>query len=501
MSNILHKAYYEYSAKSIQDYIFRTDKLKLMIGASTLVEQLADSIRRLPAEWGVEESEFEVLTCAAGGVRILFGKLEDAQALAQWVPLYINAIAPGLEFAQAVVPITDSLAGAGKQAGQKIQHARQRPPINYPEAGPLIRRARRSGLPLFLHEKNTDEYWSHEEAAKREVTGEANDAAWDRMAPAKGPLERPFDFDDLVIGENSYIAIIHADANGLGERIKRLAETGKLDEPSMWRDFSSAIQASTEEAARSSAQLVFKASERDKSRRYYPIRPLVCAGDDLTVIMDAVFALGFVREYLRRFEEQSQTRLGALGEEGLTACAGIVFMKAGFPFSSAYHLCEDLCKQAKKQLRREASGVCWHRLTAGVADEYSEIEQRELTTADGRLLTMMPYRVGSSGTGPHLGDLERLIQSSTLLPRSSQREWVSLAGASSHQADRAFQRMREIATARPDKDAAFHAFKQALERITGHPELWTKETLPRTPLYDALELRAVKTETLTQEKS
>ena len=83
--------------------------------------------------------------------------------------------------------------------------------------------------------------------------------------------------------------------------------------------------------------------------------PLVVGGDDVTVVMDARVAFDVTTAFLLEFASLSAadptiTDVVALttGGAGLTACAGIAYVKPHSSFSESYQLAEQLCASAKR---------------------------------------------------------------------------------------------------------------------------------------------------------
>ena len=87
---------------------------------------------------------------------------------------------------------------------------------------------------------------------------------------------------------------------------------------------------------------------------------MVVGGDDLTVVCHARLALPLVRAFALAFEEQTavQPTVNAITGGGLTAAAGIAYVKPHHPFSAAYGLAEELTASAKQVGRpRERTGA------------------------------------------------------------------------------------------------------------------------------------------------
>lgn len=147
--------------------------------------------------------------------------------------------------------------------------------------------------------------------------------------------EIPYDVDDLgrSEGQSSYIAIVHADGNGMGNRFKEYGK-GKSDREFViaMRNLSktvnqagiAALKAVAEkvvELANGDLQEEFSVTQRD-GKKYLPFRPLVYGGDDVTFVCDGRLGLSLAALYLKEFESQN-----IADESKLTACAGIAIVK------------------------------------------------------------------------------------------------------------------------------------------------------------------------------
>ena len=86
---------YVYSAKSIQNYILRSDKLAEMIGASDLVESLSHDILD-DTLFSLGLAKARTVNRAAGAARILFDTREEADMLAKFWPFVVNQKCRGL---------------------------------------------------------------------------------------------------------------------------------------------------------------------------------------------------------------------------------------------------------------------------------------------------------------------------------------------------------------------------------------------------------------------
>jgi hypothetical protein len=293
--------------------------------------------------------------------------------------------------------------------------------------------------------------------------------------------------EDIVGFGEGYVAVVHVDGNAVGRRVQRLG--GDLEALSR---FSEALGRATQDAAQDAVRALARRGDDGEGPaggggRSSPIqaRPIVLGGDDFTAIVHGRFALPFTERLLRRFEEATSAveRRRDLGD-GLTACAGVAFVKPGWPFHAAYALSESLCRAAKAALRdRDRSGLLFHRVTTSSADlDWREISKGELSTRDpaardGRVLSDGPYDLD------RLKRLEVLAERASLLPRGGLRGWLATTRVSLARAQARWDRLAEVA--KKGNDDRWTPFATALEALAADPRTgWT--SAGTTPVADAV---------------
>lgn len=512
--------YYVLAAKGIQEYILRGDKLRLMIGGSELIEVLPGKfLQHLLQNLGLAESrDYRVLSLAAGGARLLFREESAARELARLLPLALSVYAPGLVAVQTVREIRGGLAQTMAEAEQDLLMRRNLPTPTFPVPGPLVSRCPRSGLPAVgsMRSGGSEEPADACMLAKEQALRQARSALPLKVLPplafdTSGHLVRrlPDDLEELVHGERGSLALVHIDGNGLGSTLIRLLkelENLPIEEVTeKYSRFSQSVERATRNAVQTALLPIVKEA-MDSGAKVFPFRPLICAGDDLTLILRASDAMGFVERFLPAFEENTQREISEFKLPGLqgplTAAAGIAFVGRNHPFSQAHRLSESLCAYAKEKTGRSCSSVAFWRQTTSASDDFPGILGRELQPKD-LCLTMMPYVTGQmaqqSGL-PGIGSLQALKQAVGAMPRGSLRGLLSDLYLGKDQALRSFRRVTEVAGGK-DSGKGSHAHSQALQKtlaaITGKDP--GSEALFRdwnnvyeTPLHDAIELRAAE---------
>lgn len=528
-------------AKGIQDYVLRTDKLRDMLGATELVEELpCGLLDQTLVGLGFRAGEdYQVLSRAAGAARIGFGSSAHAQALAEVWPVICAHAIPGLEVYQTIEPLgSDGFLKAIQRAEHSLALARVRRTPQLPVPGPPVKRAQRTGEAaigmghLPGGEREEVDAATRAKRAKRDFRDASSNklpGVYQRMGLTPEDSARiPEDFDDISGSDREYLALIHADGNGLGELFIALEKhfsknpaLGGESITSFYQEFSHAISS----VSCSAAALAFQeASDRSKESPRWPIMPLVLAGDDLTFVVRADLAIPFVRTFLTKFEELSREAISRLKKDfpnlaldahlpsHLTSGAGIVFIKPGFPFSVGYELCESLASAAKKAAKKAgknhgsdpagppeppASTLAFHKVTASsVRTQYSDLLEHELCGAHAEdpesgnsdrnnriCLTLAPYQIGS-GPHPSIDQLQSLVETLRDFPRGPVRELFTLLQTDWPRAQKHFARMLDMG-----KPESVSQLKAALHDLLAESSPAAKRNGKLiTPFGDALTL-------------
>ena len=360
---------YGFSIYSIQQFIFSTNKLQEIVGASELVEFACKNTFDSFFVGLLEEIDIDIKDQAAGNVRavITVATEEEQKVLEEtYENLPRSFLQYGdLSFVQGIIKLNgDFDVNALKNIDSVLQTKRNLgSPIAIPIPMALKRSQRTGGISaLTINTKDAD----IASAAKQKKFDESP-----ILAPKFKEIKAQFPKELAQLASSTnHIALIHADANGLGEIVKNVL-------PRNLKIFSQQLEAVTVSAVVSAIKQCYCDTYHNEEM-ILKIRPIVLGGDDITVIIDATKAFEFTYYFLKAFEEASKT-ISEVGEEGLTACSGIVFMKQKFPLHYSADLVEELCKAAKDGFERKKSGVIAHRVRNTFVREYDQIIRNELS--------------------------------------------------------------------------------------------------------------------------
>jgi hypothetical protein len=546
-STVAGPALFVTQAKGIQEYVLGTDKLRDMLGATELVEKMTDEIlqKTLDCLGFREEADYDILSRAAGSARIKFRRAENAESLAGIWPMVCAHATPGLEVYQTVQTLQGrSFLHTIREAEKALSLARGTRQAQLPVAGPPVERSARTGVVAVgvadLPGGDREEVDAATRAKRNrqlELKKSKNlPDVFRRMSfPAELANLVPDDFDQISGRDREYLALIHADGNGLGQLFIRLEEHFKKNPgfpgekiEAFYTSISEAITKVTRDSASSAREEVAPLFPDGKR---WPLMPIVLAGDDLTLVTRADLAVPFVRCLLLKFEEFGvvalenlmsefpELQLGGILPQRLSSGAGIVFMKPGFPFAAAYALCESIAKYAKNTAKGLAgkegltsipSALAFHKITtSSVRINYSDLLQHELCGAGYRSenqnektigtegkptarirLTMAPYFVGEQA--PSLDALLRLVEAlegtekSKGFPKGPPRELLGLLQTDLARAQKHYERM--LAVNEKNASDKLRAALRTLVQSEGPVSNSAGSNQNATPLGDALTL-------------
>ena len=426
----------------IQAYIFNSNRLQENIGASELVYRATtlwafDELHQVTGgshniqqpgklNWEYDPNALiekddgpaaEVVYAGGGNTFVIFREKETALQFTGQLTRRILRDAPNLTVVAQHLEFEwgkDELRDKRKALLQKLaQHKQSRQP-SLPLLGLSVSAVCQStGLPAVRNDtgKITIE---REEISLRLKGQEADpprllsretvakigwrDASNRRLRKELGNYDFTFNIDNLgrIKGEESYVAVVHADGNRMSEHLNAATQnaTTPREVITALRNFSTNINTASLEALKHVVQLVDKAIQDPESEIPHegdilPFRPLVFGGDDVTFLCNGQIGVSAAVAYLEAFERET----AKLGFKDMHARAGITIVKMHYPFARAYKLSEELAGSAKRFIKTDTAADCsafdWHYASGGLSGELKVIREREYEVKEG-LLTMRP---------------------------------------------------------------------------------------------------------------
>lgn len=450
-----------------QGYIFGSNRLRENIGASYLVAQatmqwVLEAVTQTQTRHNVgnaatlrlqkdrhfdrDNLDAEVMYVGGGNGVIIF---RDRPAMERFVRPYTRRVlceAPDLNIYTAEMPFDYAATDRATQLAETVQklfveesdRAKRLRPQQQPLLGLGVTAACYStGLPAVTYAEGVgddpDQPVSAAIAAKLAAAAPTPDnqpSAADAALRVQVPLDErhyryPGDFDDMVAGkgEANYIAIVHADGDGIGTHVSQLGIGAQWDNRTYInarRELSEGLrQAAAKALQQTLAGLTAKLQqdshngdrllhfygneemeirlakvEKEKYLYYVPFRPLISGGDDVTFVCHGRIGLALAVNYCRAFRRATRKLLGA----DYSASAGVAIVRTHYPFARAYDLAEDLMASAKSYRREKGlrgGALDWHFTVGGLYGALDKIRAREYVASDGKNLTLRPVVVDS----------------------------------------------------------------------------------------------------------
>jgi len=382
----------------IQDFVFRSNRLRDAIYASQLIETLF-------AELSTLAPKGKILLQGGGNAVLEHPSMKEAKVAAAAISRGIYNKAPELKaifvhheigpdtstgFARELISLLD-----------KTDQVKNNRALNAPLLGLSVTAAcQLTGLPAAARSKSAmfnqdDLVISRGLRSAQALSSEANNA-WNALLgdvlkehSVNDHLEAiNLDASSLAFtsendklgrsrGDTSLLAIVHVDINGLGKRMRAWLETEPAGANRTFDELTAELDKWSREIhdvarniyktilTRSLRGLNWKAEDegvlyqrgkfdhidfalcRDGNKYCLPIRPLVLGGDDVTFACDARIALDLAKTALHTVENSTVSHLLLPGEK-LTACAGIAIVQAHAPVWRACSLAHELCANAKR---------------------------------------------------------------------------------------------------------------------------------------------------------
>lgn len=546
---------YLFKTGKLKDVIAASERLDVLVDDNNSVltevlEQLGYSHNLADKE---ARGEIKFLRCKGAAFFAYSNDKAPLQALRNIWTLTVLQLFPGLEFCDALVYGEDgpdketnepskALQNAIKLGQQRLAADRNQAKVNLPLAPAIAEVSQRTGNAQVPTSKLA------RFAPKEEVEFERLDLDTDlhrqayelmnlkhqgalqgKYSPNEQKYTYPIDLEndfDFSTEQNAHsgkqnderkdIALVHIDGNGLGIILRKLNKALKdVDESvyaNAYRTFSEGLAAATQKAAQAATQLVV---DYGQTNNRLAMRPLVLGGDDVTLLIRADLALPWSEKFCEVFKQTSKEALASTVKvikqygdaevtkdikDYLSASGGVLFQKAGHPFTNSHHLVEGLCEKAKRLTKQIDNNVGPAALSflrlSNTATQHVEqvIKQNVTVTLEEleKLTTALPaYLVEPHSHYPCLADLYHLFdvctQPSTPMTMSKWRQLLThLSLGDMAEATRIYA--RALTLAKGKKSELEDAFNQLSKSQNDTTWYWQQDGEWFSPLSDLMVL-------------
>lgn len=407
---------YMYDVRGIQNYIFRTNKVKEIIGASMMVEDLilrlfersADKLNLRVKSRVTHQNELlfsftdednldaEVLYYGGGNLLVLYHDELKANKVSRL--MCIDLVKETYSLQLAVASVEAQHENSYKEDYQKLRKEMERVKVNMPMSTPV------SGFPITLNDPQTgfpfseyayDQKMTYESFRKRHFFEK-------HRLQKQIPNIENFGSKD---GE-SLIAVVHIDGNEMGKRIrdKMSKVTSYHQAANVSRGISDEIKNLFTDKALKTVQdkvseFCTKAEIKDKDLDE-AFREIIHAGDDITFVCNARIAMACVKEFMSVLENDGR----------YSACAGMYITHTHFPFARAYEYCEQLCASAKSLSRMKSGNyIDFHINYSGILNDIDDIRDKYYCDMFKHQLIARPYHIGKALNDENIYEMSQLF--------------------------------------------------------------------------------------------
>ncbi len=389
-----------YDCRSKQEYIYRTNKIREISGASLLLSKVYEmfiaevekynihikntwkddtrnGILFSPEKFSDSGYDGEVIYEGGGNLNVIY-KNKDIYIKANRI---FSKMLLDKTYSISIVTAYTETTGNFNDDRKKLYSAKNKEKnqgtFSVPcSVLPIVKTDRNAFMPVCQK--------TYENGRKIERTAEAMHKrnAYSRYYEVDSKLNTE-NLDSLITkkGENSILAVIYIDGNDMGNKIKICTEY-KNDYPQCidaLRKFSlNTDRCFVEEPLKAIEECLNKKNESETPHRY---RRIIGGGDEITIISNAEDAMDIVTTYFDSLEKSVPVAEGTSN----ASCAGIAFFHNHMPFADVYEIAEGCCESGKKQTRNGHSNesyIDFHYCHSGITNNLETLraEQEEKYT-------------------------------------------------------------------------------------------------------------------------
>lgn len=437
--------------RSIQKYVFGSNKLKTNTGASYLVDGIFNEAMvavlqafglKMPKEsWEKTKSlcmendetiEAEIAYIGGGNMLILVRKgensLELCRELVQKWSLKVLINAPGLKTGAAIGELSLAKDEFQKSLGKLYAQLKENqnnilPQVDLPYTGFTVE-CDYSGKAANIFSKEYQRLVSAEVEAKiRAYSYAATKNQADYAASLGDKYEFCSELESIGYKDGeSYVSVIHIDGNNMGVKFsscRSMSERKALSlkvKKTVQNAFEYLVNKIITEYATYDSVLDMRKLQQG-SRLLLPLRPIIIGGDDITFICPGRMGLQYAKAFIEYVNSENlldddlykhiKADTGKMLSKSMSCCAGVAIVPAKYPFFRAYELAEQLCDAAKSLSRKDDGSYLDFAILHG--EKYGDIDllRKEQYMTNVGKLHYGPYNV--LGSSKHKNSLQALL--------------------------------------------------------------------------------------------
>lgn len=374
-----------YDVRGKQDYIYKSSKVKEIIGASYIIRDCFEdylypaaedytgsgkgifcytkNVGKSDADTGFSPEGFrrhieegyvgEVIYDGGGSCFVLYKNVETYREVNK---RFYRKLLEGTYSLRVLTTYIEDLDFDNYREDRKRLYSKHRVmeqeesllhPVN---TLPIVQTDYRTSLPLACMERvdgldKPEKKVSYESKQKYVKYNRTNEEKKENREVEGNRL-----FEKMITekGEESLLAVVYIDGNNMGAKVEQCLNDLKRPDGSPDRSYAACVK----ELRRFSEEIQKyyiddRIKEVDKLLGPQGRRFVIYAGDEVTFICNARDAYRVAKKYLAGLAESGNERAPR------TSCAGIAVFHSHAPFSEAYRIAEECCESAKNYMKDE----------------------------------------------------------------------------------------------------------------------------------------------------
>lgn len=404
-----------YDCRSKQEYIYRTNKVKEIAGASALLTDLFKSFFRstecdfkINCDWEnmtAPDDYFEYFRSSGcdgeivyeggGNLCIIFRDEDTYHKVNEALSRHVLETTYSVGLVASAVEIEkrgDKYSFVEDRRKLYIENSAKKNLGSYYSACnvlPFTLTDRLTHQPIVSKDKESEQQYTAESKLKMEKYKELYDT--DKKAlEIEAVIET--EFDAMVDkGNESLLAIIYIDGNSMGEKLKALTRDAD--------SYAAGINALRKFSKQTNEDFVvspinaihgklYEKYEQNKDTalgKRYLFRPIISGGDEITLVCNARSVPLILETYFDTLKQSGDN----------TACAGVAIFHSHAPFADVYEIAEQCCESGKRKAHKELSQnknfIDFHYCHSGITNSLDAIRYRQEAAYTSR-----PYEYSTS---------------------------------------------------------------------------------------------------------
>ena len=406
-----------YDCRSKQEYIYRTNRVKEIAGASCLLADLFDDFFedenngfRINAKWREQTApeeylkyfnssglDAEIVYEGGGNLCVIYKDKETYLKINRALSRKVLDDTFGVSIIASAAPVTNDFVQDRKNlylnnALQKNLGAYHTPC----SVLPFTQVDRLTYQPII--DKKDDKQYTTESLKKLDAYKDIFKGKSEifREVIASGLFKETFD-DMTDKGNDSILAIIYIDGNNMGQKVKDATDKAKDKNGEVsytsginaLRKFSketnqdfvkNPIAAITKRLGtlyqeclkKQEEQKEINQKEAEEEQLKYLFRPIISGGDEITIVCNAHAVPEILKVYFETLTFSGSNN---------SACAGVALFHSHAPFADVYRIAEECCENGKKEShKKENEGknyIDFHFCHAGITNSLEEIRETQ----------------------------------------------------------------------------------------------------------------------------